>query len=223
VVRNLWRLSLVAHDPDDDARSVRIHALAHRAGREQVPPSAVDVVVRVAADALTALWPSVGAGTPLGQVLRANATMLVHHRSAALWGPERHPLLVQLGSGLIASGMTTSAVMYLDELTKEAVRRLGPFDPFTLTSLAPDRRLPPKPSSLRCSMRARGCSVLSIPTRWSAPVKSRGGTEWPAIRQVPSSCSTRCVLPGVAYSALNTRTRCGRATASRAGRGSQVT
>lgn len=134
VVRNLWRLSLVTHDPDDDARSVRIHALAHRAGREQVPPSAVDVVVRVAADALTELWPSVGAGTPLGQVLRANAIMLVHHRSAALWGPERHPLLFQLGSGLIASGMTTSAVMYFDELTKEAVRRLGPFDPFTLTA-----------------------------------------------------------------------------------------
>jgi hypothetical protein len=134
VVRNLWRLSLVTHDPDDDARSVRIHALAHRAGREQVPPSAVDVVVRVAADALTELWPSVGAGTPLGQVLRANATMLVHHRSAALWEPERHPLLFQLGSGLIASGMTSSAVTYFDELTEEAARRLGPLDPFTLTA-----------------------------------------------------------------------------------------
>jgi hypothetical protein len=134
VVRNLWRLSLVAHDPDDDARSVRIHALAHRAGREQVPSNVVDVVVRVAADALTELWPDVGAGTPLGQVLRANATMLVHHRSAALWEPERHPLLFQLGSGLIASGMTTSAVTYFGELTEEAVRRLGPLDPFTLTA-----------------------------------------------------------------------------------------
>lgn len=133
-VRNLWRLSLVNHDPDDDARSVRIHPLAHRAGREQVPSSVVDVVVRAAADALTGLWPGVGAGTPLGQALRANATMVVHHRSAALWWPERHPLLCQLGIGLIDSGMVTSAVTYFDELTKESVRILGPSDPFTLTA-----------------------------------------------------------------------------------------
>lgn len=133
-VRNLWRLNLVNHDPDDDARSVRIHALAQRVGREQVSPSAVDVVVRVAADALTELWPGVGAGTPLGQALRANAATLVRHHSAAPWVPEGHPLLFQLGNGLIDSGMVTSAVTYFIELTEEAVRILGPLDPLTLTA-----------------------------------------------------------------------------------------
>jgi hypothetical protein len=133
-VRNLWRLSLVNHDPDDDARSVRIHALAHRAGREQVPLNVVAVVVRVAADALTELWPGVGAGTLLGQALRANAAMVVHHRSEALWEPARHPLLCQLGSGLIDSGMMTNAVTYFAELTETAVGKLGRLDPFTLTA-----------------------------------------------------------------------------------------
>ncbi len=133
-VRNLWRLSLLVHDPDDDLRSVRIHALAHRAAREQVPPEGAEEVVRAAADALTELWSRAGAGTPLGQVLRANAGALVRHHSPALWKPARHPLLLQLGRGLIDSGMVTGAAAYFAELTAEAERQLGSEDPFTLTA-----------------------------------------------------------------------------------------
>ncbi len=39
-VRNLRRLSLISHDPNDVVRSVRIHALAQRAAIEELDPAA---------------------------------------------------------------------------------------------------------------------------------------------------------------------------------------
>lgn len=65
-IRNLWRLNLVTHDPTDPARSVRMHALAQRAGIENLTPETVAVSIRVAADALLSIWPEFEAGTALG-------------------------------------------------------------------------------------------------------------------------------------------------------------
>jgi hypothetical protein len=59
-LRNLRRLSLISHDPDDEIRGVRIHALAQRAGIEALDQAALATTIRTAADALRAAWPGGG-------------------------------------------------------------------------------------------------------------------------------------------------------------------
>jgi hypothetical protein len=131
-IRNLRRLSLVTHDPNDPARSVRMHALAQRAGIENLSPDASTATIRVAADALLRIWPAFEAGTPLGQVLRANASVLISRLPTALWRPTVHPLLFRTGNSLADSGLIADAAAYFTELTANASRHLGADHPDTL-------------------------------------------------------------------------------------------
>lgn len=131
-VRNLHRLSLITHDPNDAVRSVRMHTLAQRAGTESVPADAVPGIVRVAADALLGIWPAVEAGTPLGQTLRANASVLIGRHATALWRPVAHPLLFRAGGSLADSGLVTDAASYFTGLAADAARHLGTDHPNTL-------------------------------------------------------------------------------------------
>jgi Tetratricopeptide repeat len=136
VLRNLWRLSLINHDPNDEFRSVRIHALAQRAAIEQLGPPAIASCVRTAADALIAIWPVNESASPLGQVLRANATVLAARDPGALWAPDRHELLFRLGHSLGETGLVGTAITHFATLVDEAVRRLGPDHPDTLRARA---------------------------------------------------------------------------------------
>lgn len=131
-LRNLWRLSLVSHDPDDSERSVRVHALAQRAGIERLTPTTAATVVRVAADALMRVWPPIEAGTKLGLALRSNALVLMARHPTALWQPDAHPVLFRLGDSLTDSGLVTDAMSYLVDLAEHALGYLGSDHPDVL-------------------------------------------------------------------------------------------
>jgi tetratricopeptide (TPR) repeat protein len=131
-IRNLWRLSLVTHDPIDPVRSVRMHALAQRANIERMPPDATAHAVRVAADALVSAWPAIDAGTALGQALRANAATLIERHPTALWRTIAHPVLFRMGGSLADSGLIAGAMAYCTELAAAAAQHLGTDHPDAL-------------------------------------------------------------------------------------------
>jgi hypothetical protein len=100
------------HAPDDDFRSVRIHALVQRVGVEKLAVTAAVALIRVAADALICVWPAIEADAIFGRVLRSNATVLLGRHPTALWLAETHLLLFRLGDGLIDSGLVSDAAAY---------------------------------------------------------------------------------------------------------------
>jgi hypothetical protein len=136
VLRNLWRLSLISHDPNDECRSVRIHALAQRAAIEQLSPTAAAAAIHTAADALTSVWPTAEAGTLLGQVLRANASVLAARDPTLLRKPNTHPILFRLGNSLGEAGLVGNAIAHFTTLTSDSGRLLGADHPDTLTARA---------------------------------------------------------------------------------------
>src|SRR5262249_30291291 len=56
-IRNLYRLSLISHDPDDKYRSIRMHALAQRATTDALDQTTTKDAIRAAANALMDTWP----------------------------------------------------------------------------------------------------------------------------------------------------------------------
>jgi hypothetical protein len=141
-VRNLYRLSLVNHDPDDAYRSVRMHALAQRATLDELDRAAD--AIRAAADALVAAWPDIETDTSLGQVLRANGAVLAERSPTALWEPDAHAVLFRIGRSLGEAGLVTGAVNHFAAMASIAPRILGADHPDTLTTrnnLAHWRRL----------------------------------------------------------------------------------
>jgi hypothetical protein len=133
-LRNLHRLSLISHDPDQATRSVRIHALAQRAAIEAMTTDALITAVRAGANALTAAWPNVEADTARAQALRANAAVLMDRNPQALWQPGAHPLLYRHGRSLGEAGLVTEARTYFQQLIAHATQALGPDHPDTLTT-----------------------------------------------------------------------------------------
>jgi hypothetical protein len=133
-VRNLYRLSLINHDPDDKYRSVRMHALAQRATTNELDHTTTTNTIRAAADALRDAWPDIETDATLGQVLRANAAVLADRNPTALWEPDAHPVLFRHGRSLGEAGLVTAATTHFTALTTRATRTLGPDHPDTLTT-----------------------------------------------------------------------------------------
>jgi hypothetical protein len=133
-VRNLHRLSLITHDPQEQATSVRMHALAQRAALESLSPDEIAGVVRAAADSLTDVWPDVDNDAGLGAVLRANAVALTARDRDALWTPRPHPLLFRAGGSLGHAGQIVAARDYFAKLAADCATRLGPAHPDTLSA-----------------------------------------------------------------------------------------
>ncbi|MDX6429052.1 MAG: hypothetical protein QOE54_1418 [Streptosporangiaceae bacterium] len=133
-LRNLHRLSLVAHDPSDAVRSVRMHALAQRSTVENLPAGALARLIRTAADALAEAWPEVDREPSLGQVLRANAAAVAGWDRLALWRTAAHPVLVRAGQSLGETGLAHDAIAYFEALFADSLEILGPDHPDTLTT-----------------------------------------------------------------------------------------
>lgn len=131
-LRNLWRLSLITHDPVDPTRSVRMHALAQRATIERMPPADLAHVVRLAANALMSAWPDIDAATPLGQALRANTLALIDRHPTALWQPVAHPVLFRLLGSLLENGLVAETTAYCSAVAAGTARQLGADHPDSL-------------------------------------------------------------------------------------------
>jgi hypothetical protein len=133
-LRNLHRLSLITHDPNDPVRSVRMHALAQRSTVENMEPGSLAEVVRVAADALVEGWPEVEREAGLGQVMRAAAAAVFGHEPLALWKPAVHPAMFRCGTSLGEAGLVAEAIAYFEALQDDCLRVLGPDHPDTLST-----------------------------------------------------------------------------------------
>ncbi|WP_406499104.1 tetratricopeptide repeat protein [Streptomyces sp. NBC_01604] len=137
-LRALDRLSLIDHMPGTPHQAVRIHQLIQRATRDTLTSDQRDQYARTAADALMAAWPVRARGTALSltQTLLANVDALTGNALVALWQPDTHPLLFEIGFSLGSSGRATAAVRYFRRLTESAGYYKGPDHLDTLTARA---------------------------------------------------------------------------------------
>ncbi|MEU8005106.1 alpha/beta fold hydrolase [Catellatospora sp. NPDC049111] len=135
-VRNLHLHSLATHDPNNPARSLRVHALIQRAAYDQTSQNARDSATIAAADALQAVWPGIETDPDLGQALRANTEHLHHTNPDPLWTTDDggHRVLFTAGTSLGEAGQVQAAAGYYQRLHHTAHQRLGPDHPNTLTA-----------------------------------------------------------------------------------------
>ena len=113
---------------------MRIHALTARAARDTTPEKQRHPLTRRTAYALMALWPSHGRDPALQQTLRANATALRECTASALFRPDAHTILFQVGRSLGQTGQATAARDYNRTLTDTITHHLGPDHPDTLAA-----------------------------------------------------------------------------------------
>jgi hypothetical protein len=149
-VLNLDRFSIITHDPASPSRTVRMHALAQRATRENpdhhgsldthresdsedLAESALGCA-RAAGDGLLAVWPDIERDTDLAQTLRANTTALWVKTGDCLWIPGRHSVLWRAGQSLGEAGLVQTAVEHWTAMFDTSLRVLGPDHPDTLTT-----------------------------------------------------------------------------------------
>ena len=133
-LRNLHRLSLLAHDPDGGPRAVRMHALAQRATLEDLGARHQAEVVLAAAGAVLEVWPPVETDPALEAVLRANTAALEGRDPGALWQHGGDAVLFRAGRSLGEVGLVSAARDYFAELVPTASGHLGPDHPHTLTA-----------------------------------------------------------------------------------------
>jgi hypothetical protein len=133
-LRNLHLLSLVIHDPMDQIRTVRMHALAQRATLENLAAPDYSSAVRSAADSLLETWPGEGVNRRVAQIFRANTSALAIRDADALWQPVFHQILFRSGQSLGETGLVVSARQYFGQLAETARNRLGDEHPQTLES-----------------------------------------------------------------------------------------
>ncbi|MFF3612755.1 tetratricopeptide repeat protein, partial [Streptomyces sp. NPDC002580] len=133
----LDRYSLTTHQPPGENGApglVRIHALTARAARDTTPEKQRHPLARRTADALLALWPDHGRDPALQQTLRANATALHEGTTPALYHPDAHTVLFQVGASLGQTGQVSAARDYYCTLSDTTSRHLGPDHPDTLAT-----------------------------------------------------------------------------------------
>jgi tetratricopeptide (TPR) repeat protein len=128
-LRALHRLSLITHHPGPrEPRAVRMHNLTGRAILERMTGEDLAALTRTCADAFVEIWPTVENDPTLSEALRENAAILARLNPDALWSQAAwvHRILFLAGESLQELGLVTEALTYFEDLTNEAVRRLGP-------------------------------------------------------------------------------------------------
>lgn len=125
-LRALHRLNLIDHTPGGSPHDVRVHQLIQRTVRDALAPAEQERLVRVTADALTAVWPDIERDTALAQTLRANTTALVLYGQDALYRPRPHPVLHRSGRSLGKTGQVRAAREYFEDLAATLGRYCGP-------------------------------------------------------------------------------------------------
>jgi hypothetical protein len=149
----LHRLSLASVAFDQQAASVRVHALVQRVTRDQLSTDRLAIAACAAADALLHAWPETDPDGVITQVLHTNTAALQAVTQDALWAvryPHRgwwkrlvarlfrlprhgvHQLLVHAGTSLGETGQAAAACSYYRDLYSTAEQQLGPDHPQTL-------------------------------------------------------------------------------------------
>ncbi|MFI5707644.1 tetratricopeptide repeat protein [Kribbella sp. NPDC051620] len=116
-LRNLHKLSLIAHDTDDTVRSVRMHALAQRSTLDELRPDDLVSVINTAAEALLGAWPAIERDPGLGAALRANASA-VEQAAASHSMPVPRGLQFRVGTSLLDAGLAFTAVNHFETMLR---------------------------------------------------------------------------------------------------------
>ncbi|RKT79220.1 tetratricopeptide (TPR) repeat protein [Terracoccus luteus] len=135
-LRALDRLSLVSHNPGQDAQAVRMHNLTGRAILHAFPAADIQTLALAAAESLLEVWPAIENTPTLSESLRANTASVERVSPAALWDAESggHPVLFRAGHSLQEAGLARDAVAFHEQLLNRARGHLGPDHPDTLSS-----------------------------------------------------------------------------------------
>jgi tetratricopeptide (TPR) repeat protein len=136
-LRALHRLSLINHNTQNiDSRAVRMHNLTARAILQTLDQDDLAILVQCTATALIEIWPKIEKDTALADALRANTEALTRLAPNALWNDETggHPVLFRTGQSLQDAGLADLALAYYEDLAADAGTRLGPDDPYTLST-----------------------------------------------------------------------------------------
>ncbi|GIJ68052.1 tetratricopeptide repeat protein [Virgisporangium ochraceum] len=123
-------------DIEDDADSVRVHALVQRAVREACDVDRRATVSRATADALVQTWPRIERDAGHAQALRSNTAYLRRVAGRLLWTDSDggHVALFRAGNSLGETGQVGAAIDYFADLHGTAVDHLGPDHPDILTT-----------------------------------------------------------------------------------------
>jgi tetratricopeptide (TPR) repeat protein len=122
---NLQQVGLVTIEPDNEVRTVHMHAALQSSVRQILGPAGVRRVVQAAADAICEVWPDEGVRPEMEQALRDCATSLRRCDEPALWHPGCHPLLIRAGKSLDDAGMAETAVNYWRDLARRCAEYYG--------------------------------------------------------------------------------------------------
>ncbi|MGW6709203.1 tetratricopeptide repeat protein, partial [Streptomyces sp. NPDC054956] len=145
-LRELDRLGLVGHAPQDPYRAVRVHPVLQRVTRDAVPGHRAGRLAWTVASALVDAADRGPDDPGLAEVLAACAGRLGRLAGSALWTDARrdastasldalfggepplgaHPLFFRIGELLGEAGLPEDALDHFERLADEALRRQGP-------------------------------------------------------------------------------------------------
>ncbi|MER6843111.1 tetratricopeptide repeat protein [Streptomyces platensis] len=132
----LERLRTYALITQDTATApLRMHALTARAVRETIPPGMLPAAARLAANAITSLWPQhEHEERELAALLRTNVVHLDQLTQPALWQPTTHPCIYMAHRSLTEAGLYHQAIEYGETTVRLSASTHGPDHPATVTA-----------------------------------------------------------------------------------------
>jgi len=122
---NLQRLGLVAIEPEDEVRTLRMSAALVSSVRQGMNPAELRQAVQAAADAIYQAWPDSESPADMEQAFRDCATSVRRCDEMTLWNAGCHPLMVRAGQSLDRAPMAETAVAYWRDLAARSARYHG--------------------------------------------------------------------------------------------------
>jgi tetratricopeptide (TPR) repeat protein len=122
---NLERVGLVAIEPDDEVRTVRMAAAVQSSVQRVMGQAELRRAVQAGAEAVYECWPDGASSAELEQALRACAISLMRCDDQALWNPGCHPLLLRVGQSLDEELLAETSVGYWRDLADSSAKQHG--------------------------------------------------------------------------------------------------
>lgn len=130
-IGNLQRTGLVAIEPDDEFRTVRMAGAIQSSIQRFMGPAELRLAVQAAADAVSEAWRDSGHRAEMEQALRDCATSLRRSDEQALWDQGCHPVLIRVGQSLEDAQMPETAFSYWRDVAGLAAKQHGKGSPLT--------------------------------------------------------------------------------------------